>query len=341
MVTPDKNNTDNCTKGISKEGLNDLDSTLCVGNTSSANNGTIPISLLLQYHTAGIRKLVPLNQDSQTANVYDSLITQEELNQYKEAEGKPVRIIHKKPNFWTEARLIAEQLRFHNVASTFGITDLYDSKGRTLYLYGVDVDTEAAYERLKHLIEELKLKTIVVKSYKPHGYHFYILTPAKHESLNGLYFKLGLEIEIKADMSLGTMTLPTSVHRKYQSYVYQHLGLTDKVLIDEDDSVYKKIMQLMSDCIRSRLNSEAADKSAEAQLQKEQVVLRSFKPLNDEQTAKTCEYIVTKTNSYIEHTRNDFVYGLSGHCFHNGISQLSTINLVARICSSANDPEKK
>ena len=78
-----------------------------------------------------------------------ALITQGELNQYKKIEGKPIRIIHKNPNFWTEARLIAEQHRFYNVATTFGITDLKDSKGRILYLDGVDIDTEAAYERLK------------------------------------------------------------------------------------------------------------------------------------------------------------------------------------------------
>ena len=144
MVTSDKSNTYNSINEVGVESPNNCDSTLCVGNTNSVSNSTIPISLLLQYHTAGIRKQVPLKQDSQTANVYDSLITQGELNQYKEAEGKPIRIIHKNPNFWTEARLIAEQHRFYNVATTFGITDLKDSKGRILYLYGVDIDTEAS-----------------------------------------------------------------------------------------------------------------------------------------------------------------------------------------------------
>ncbi|MGB6593892.1 MAG: hypothetical protein WBE68_20535 [Candidatus Nitrosopolaris sp.] len=41
---------------------------------------------------------------------------------------------------------------FYNVATTFGLTDLKDSKGRPLYLYGVDVDTKEAYEALKEQV---------------------------------------------------------------------------------------------------------------------------------------------------------------------------------------------
>lgn len=56
-----------------------------------------------------------------------------------------------------------------------------DSKGRPLYLYGVDIDSSQAYEAQKDLLETLKGITFVVKSHKGYGYHFYILTPVFHE----------------------------------------------------------------------------------------------------------------------------------------------------------------
>ncbi len=67
--------------------------------------------------------------------------------------------------------------------------------------------------------------------------------------------------------------------------------------------------------------------------------LQSFRTLTPEQIEKTIDIIVNKSNSYVEFARNDFVYGLSGHLFHNGISQLSAINLISRICKQANDEE--
>ena len=77
---------------------------------------------------------------------------------------------------------------FSNVATTFGPTDLKDSKGRTLYLYGVDIDTRQAYEALSDIIEILKGITFVVKSHKDYGYHFYILTPVFHEAMGRACF---------------------------------------------------------------------------------------------------------------------------------------------------------
>ena len=67
----------------------------------------------------------------------------------------------------------------------------------------------------KDPIETLKGLTFVVKTHKEYGYHFYILTPVFHEPIGSASFKLGAEIEIKTDMSLGTMHLPPSRHRNY------------------------------------------------------------------------------------------------------------------------------
>ena len=184
-------------------------------STNVENGKTIPIEILLKHFQAGFRKMVPLFADSKRANVYDGkFITEEEIKQFPSAEGKPVRIIHQNPIFWTETRLKEKAHLFHNVATTFGLTDFKDSKNRSLYLYGVDVDTKQAYEALKETIEKLKGITIVVKSHKENGYHFYILTPVLHEPLAQINFVKGAEIEVKTDISLGTMHLPPSRHRR-------------------------------------------------------------------------------------------------------------------------------
>src|SRR5215469_11789634 len=134
-----------------------IDGTNPTDNTTTEKTNTLPISVIIQLYNAGFRKLVPLLHDSRRANVYDHLITDEEFKAFASAEGKPVRIIYQNPNFWTEKRLQDNPSLFYNVATTFGLTDLKDSKDSPLYLYGVDVDTKEAFEASKE-----------------YGYHFYI-----------------------------------------------------------------------------------------------------------------------------------------------------------------------
>jgi hypothetical protein len=100
----------------------------------SKNDKTIPLELLIRLYEAGFRKLVSVHADSKRANVYVDLITDDEIKQFPSAEGKPVRIIQHNPNFWTEERLrnkahlFHNESLFHNVATTFGLTGLKDSK---------------------------------------------------------------------------------------------------------------------------------------------------------------------------------------------------------------------
>ena len=81
----------------------------------NSNNKIIPSDTLLQLHNAGFRKLVPVMADSKRANVYDHLITEEEIKLFPLAEGKPVRIMNQNPNFWTEIRLQEQSHLFPNV----------------------------------------------------------------------------------------------------------------------------------------------------------------------------------------------------------------------------------
>lgn len=176
-------------------------------SNASINSSTIQIEILTQLYRAGFKKLVPLCADSKRANVYDNLLSEDEFKMFPSAEGKPVRIIYENVKFWTEMRLQEKSHLFFNVATTFGPTNMKDSKGRALYLYGVDIDTRQAYNALKDLIEILKGITFVAKSHKEYGYHFYILTPVFHEAMGRASFKQDAEIEIKTDLSLGTIHL--------------------------------------------------------------------------------------------------------------------------------------
>ena len=284
--------------------------------------------------------MVPLLPDSKIPNVHDHLITEEEIKTFPSAEGKPVRIIYQKTDFWTKTRLRDKSYLVYNVATTFGLTDLNDSKGRPLYLYGVDVDTKEAYEALKDLIETLKGITFVVKSHKEYGYHFYILTPVFHKAMGHASFKLGAEIEVKTDMSLGTMHLPPSRHRSYPYWNYTRVSTAEKIYVDEEDAVYQKIIKGMSGFLRKEpieentLSLEAYVPSNDgtlSALQQPQQKQRPNKNLKPEQIDQAVDIIVNRTNSYVIHSRNDFVYGLSGHLFHNGISELSASCIVGRI----------
>jgi hypothetical protein len=203
---------------------------------------TITSGVLFRLYTAGFRKLIPFLPDSSTPNVYDNLITDEEFRS-PYAEGRPARVIYQNPNFWSEARLKEKSHLFYNVATTFGLTDLKDSKRRPLYLYGVDVDSRQAYEALRELIQTLKGITYVVKSHKDYGYHFYILSPMLHEPLGLGNFKLGTEIEVKTDMSLGSMHLPPSRHRRHSYWNYTRVSTAENIYIDEEDAIFPKIMK--------------------------------------------------------------------------------------------------
>src|SRR5215467_873894 len=74
--------------------------------------------------------------------------------------------------------------------------------------------------------------------------------------------------------------------------------------------------------------------SALQQPQQKQLPNKNLKP---EQIDSVVDIIVNKTNSYVIHSRNDFVYGLSGHLFHNGISEISASCIVGKLCKAAND----
>ena len=63
-------------------------------------------------------------------------------------------------------------------------------------------------------------------------------------------FKLGAEIEIKTDLSLGMMHLPTSRHRKYPYWNYKRVSTAEQIYVDEEDTVFQKIISAISEYLR-------------------------------------------------------------------------------------------
>jgi hypothetical protein len=210
------------------------------------------------------------------------------------------------------------------------------------------VDTKEAYEVLKELIETLKGITFVVKSHKEYGYHFYTLTPVFHEAMGRASFKLDAEIEIKTDLSLGTMHLPPSRHRKYPYWNYKRVSTAEQIYVDEDDKVFQDIIKRMSPYLRKEPTEEnvltldafyTGGSNVSVLGLKQPQRRQPNRTLTTEQVEKSLAIVLNDSNAYVEYARNNFIYGLSGHLFHNGISELSTTGLIARLCKAANDEE--
>ena len=72
---------------------------------------------------------------------------------------------------------------------------------------------------------------------------------------------------------------------------------------------------------------------------RQQVELQPIRSLSTEHIKKAIEIILSDSNSYVEHARNDFIYGLAGHLFHFDVSQSTATILVSRLCQKANDEE--
>ncbi len=141
------------------------------------------------------------------------------------------------------------------------------------------------------------------------------------------------------------MHLPTSRHRKYPYWNYKRVSIAEQIYVDEDDEIFQKIMDAMSEHIRKEptedniLTLDLYFTQSNPPNQQQQLTLQSSKSLPLEKIEKAIDIILNESKSYVEHARNDLVYGLAGHLFHNHVSQSSATTLVARLCKTANDEE--
>jgi len=66
--------------------------------------------------------------------------------------------IYSNPDFWTEEKLTQNYWRFSNIATTFGITHVQETKD-DLYLHCLDIDSDNVLSILFDLLNELKSRT--------------------------------------------------------------------------------------------------------------------------------------------------------------------------------------
>lgn len=142
------------------------------------------------------------------------------------------------------------------------------------------------------------------------------------------------------------MHLPPSRHRKYPYWNYQRVSTVEQIYVDEEDSVFQKIINTMSAYLRKEpledtiLALDAYPSQSNPPVQDHpQLVLQPSKSLSVECIEKAVEVILDDSNLYVEHARNDFIYGLAGYLFHNHISESHATMLVDRLCKEAEDEE--
>ncbi|MFZ0512037.1 MAG: hypothetical protein WAM14_10555 [Candidatus Nitrosopolaris sp.] len=129
-------------------------------------------------------------------------------------------LIYEGPNYWSAEKLIAEWSTFKNVATVFGKSHIKDEKGLDLYLNGFDCDSQYVNQILnsdqiqdpilrdkvqnliyktgsKSLFDFLRKTTIVVKTRKVFGYHFYWFSHKQNPRIRTEDCIAGCEFEIK------------------------------------------------------------------------------------------------------------------------------------------------
>jgi hypothetical protein len=105
-------------------------------------------------------------------------------------------LVYENPNYWSWEKLISESSTFKKVGTVFGKTHVEGEKGLELYLNGFDGDSEYVNQILnsdqiqdailrdkiqnlisktgsKSLFDFLRKNTVVVKTRKEFGFHFY------------------------------------------------------------------------------------------------------------------------------------------------------------------------
>ena len=260
------------------------------------------------------------------------------------------------PEFWSEEKIKDSANKFHNVATTFGRTNIKDTDGRDLYLHCLDVDSTEVLKRVQHLLEqEWKFKTFVTKTQKDCGYHIYWF---EHHDYNIQIVtdqcKKGFEFEIKCGKAL--CTLPGSRHRDNPLFYYECIGQPNKIMIS--DGLYENLMNvLLKDCLRPLKNRRKGSNmicdrkssqttlpitennaKVEQECEKSSDILSRLISLSEEKVKESIEFLVPY---YQQRTRHKFSFGFSGLAFKEGVSENSSAQILQGICDKANDYEEK
>src|SRR5215469_16791178 len=265
--------------------------------------------------------------------------------------------IYEDPNYWSAEKLISKSPIFKNVATVFGKSHVKDEKGLDLYLNGFDCDSEYVNQILnsdqirdpilrdnvqnlisksgsKSLFDFLVKNTVVVKTKKKFGLHFYWFSHKQNPRIRTEDCIAGCGFEIKTDKGSGHGTLPPSAHRDDPQFRYSHVGSEDKIAILDD--LYDILIELLSECfVKNKANFSLKNNNRKR--------LASFGDnqraiLNDEQIKDTVLLLI---NCYQEGHRDPFTFEFSGFAFKQYIAEESVARIIKEICLKTNDSETK
>ncbi|MCC2647386.1 MAG: hypothetical protein K0R16_189, partial [Nitrososphaeraceae archaeon] len=307
----------------------------------------ISLETIISYWKIGF-KLVPLDELSKSPII-------------------PWSEIYDNPDFWSIQKIRERTDKFHNVATTFGKSNIKDTDGKEFYFYCLDIDSDEVLKKVQPLLEqEWKLKTFVTKTQKDCGYHVYWF---EHSSENAPIItedcKKGFEFEIKCGKSL--CTLPPSQHRDNPLFHYENVGQSDRIIVA--DGLYQRLVnELLTDCFRRKKNiksnkhntlKKASNKSAsESSIVSQQPVdvqavatsdnkldhyitnssaaITKGIVLTDEQIQMSNQHLLPY---YHEHARHKFTFGFSGLTYKQNIAEEYAAKIIESICGKTDDPD--
>jgi hypothetical protein len=267
--------------------------------------------------------------------------------------------IYDDPDFWSPEKLVTECSKFKNVATIFGKTHVKDEKGLELHLNGFDVDSQYAYHItnsktiqdpiIKHKVQNLIIKssseslidflmktTVVVKTRKEFGYHFYWFSHKQNPHIRTVDCIHGREFEIKTDKGSGHSTLPPSTHRNDPEFTYSHIGKDNKIAIL--DGLYEILIELLSDCLLRKNNDKSRHDTHGNKSNAFSLDCYDSNPiiLREDQINETISQLL---HYYQEKHRDALVFEFSGFAFKQNISEQSAVSIVKAICTMTNDSE--
>jgi hypothetical protein len=269
--------------------------------------------------------------------------------------------IYENPQYWSIEKLHSERRKFQDVGTVFGKSHLTDEDiendgKRELYLHCLDVDSQAAYDRIAFRLEDLTRETFVVKTCKLYGYHIYWFEHEGHSSVMATHARPGCEFEIKANKSCGHSTLPPSRHREQRDFVYEAVGRTDKIAII--DGFYKQLKhEVLSDCIIITTIDSDSNKppaigvtnTGPLSALQPQVSSSSYSLTQQEKERGDCkaltanqidELMILLIPCYKPGSRDEIVFSFTGMMAKYGIDLSSAKRVISELCDATGDNEK-
>lgn len=302
-------------------------------------------AVLVELHKMGF-KVIPLSSDHEVVMSWTP--------------------IYDDSNIWSFKKLINDHSRFRNVATVFGKTHIKDKNGQDLFLSGFDCDSDFVYQILTSEIRNPELNskvhylisnfgapnsdfaasasslldlliqiTVVVKTGKECGYHFYWFSHKQNGHIKTEDCVAGRQFEIKTDKASGHSTLPPSSYRKNPQVKYRYITKRDKIAVL--DELYEILNELLADCLLTKDNNNnygshrnADNKKLDVFYQTNPIILK-----NDQ----IMESVSQLVSCYQEHHRNDIVFEFGGLSFKQHIAEVSAIAIIKELCKQTNDSE--